>query len=236
MAGDDGDGLLELGEVWLYQATAVGVVLNANEELTNVVTVTAEDDEGTPVEDEDTQTVTGQPVDPAIQVVKTASTNVIDEGTPARADVTYTYEVTNESSTSTDPLTILTISDSELGDLSTANFVGGDDGDGLLELGEVWLYQATAVGVVLNANEELTNVVTVTAEDDEGTPVEDEDTQTVTGQPVDPAIQVVKTASTNVIDEGTPTDVTYTYEVTNESSTSTDPLTILTISTASWVT
>ena len=94
MGGDDGDGLLELGEVWLYQATAVGVVLNANEELTNVVTVTAEDDEGTPVEDEDTQTVTGQPVDPAIQVVKTAGQ--LQVFAPGQ-DVTFTVVIENQS-------------------------------------------------------------------------------------------------------------------------------------------
>ncbi|MBD2578050.1 SdrD B-like domain-containing protein [Oscillatoria sp. FACHB-1406] len=224
--GGDQDNFLEVGETWTYQITRNLPAQNAGTSLTNIAKVSAVDDEGTAATDTDDATVTYNNADPAIKVVKTASTNVVTEGTPT--DITYIYKLTNESSTSTDPLTILNINDDQLGDLS-AEYVSGDDGDNLLEKGETWIYQATATGVVLNADEELTNVVTVSAEDDEGTPTSDTDTQTVTGENADPAIKVVKTASTNVVTEGTPTDITYTYKLTNESSTSTDPLTILNI-------
>jgi hypothetical protein len=218
----NGDNLLDYGETWTYTISRSIPSQNAGTSHTNNATVSAVDDENTTASDTDDATVTYNNVDPAIKVVKTASTNVVNEGTPT--DITYTYELTNESSTSTDPLTVLTISDDQLGNLS-AKYMSGDDGDSLLEKGETWLYEATATGVILNAGQNLTNVVKVTAKDDEGTPTDDDDTQTVTGQNMTPTITIDKTGPATVLVGGA--SVTYNFTITADANNvSTDPVEI----------
>ncbi|AOO81288.1 hypothetical protein BHK69_13185 [Bosea vaviloviae] len=228
VSGDDnGNGLIEKGETWLYQATVNGVVLNANEARTNTVEVTATDDEGNVTSDTDEATVTGYDTDPTVKVVKTASVSSIAEG--VAASIVYSYAVTNESAASTDPLQVQSLIDDNAtagtGDDLTPTYVSGDDnGNGLIEKGETWLYQATVNGVVLNANEARTNTVEVTATDDEGNVTSDTDEATVTGYDTDPTVKVVKTASVSSIAEGVAASIVYSYAVTNESAASTDPL------------
>ena len=169
--------------------------------------------------------------DPAIKVVKTPDITTIAEGTTS--DIVYTYAVTNESTSDTDPLTINSLVDDVLGDI-TANYVSGDDGDGLLEKGETWIYQATATDQTGNVGDDITNVVTVTGTDDDGTEATDDDTATVTITNVAPAIAIVKTVDANgdnvfndqeTVQAGGDS-VTYQYVVTNTSTAGVDPLTL----------
>ncbi len=213
--------ILNSGDHLTFSFVSPVIVLDADETHTNIATVTAHDNENVSVNDDDSHVVTAVDVDPAIKVVKTANVASIDEGTPT--DITYTYEVTNESAASTDPLTIDSIIDDKLGPLT---YKSGDTNDNhLLDKGETWVYEAVAENVTLNAGE-LTNVVTVEARDDEDNDVSDTDTVTVTIEDVDPAIKVVKTVDANhdglfhAVEFGQAggSTVKYHYEVTNESS------------------
>src|SRR4029079_7104459 len=126
---------------------------------------------------------------------KVASVTQIQAGLPT--DVTFTYSITNTSPAGTDdPITlthlvddagtpgdtsddfILFDGDSTLG-LGT-NYVSGDDGDGLLEKGETWVFQYTVNDLVLDAGETRTNIATVNGHDDEDNSVSDTDDAAVT--------------------------------------------------------
>src|SRR6185369_13680391 len=211
------------------------VVLNAGASLTNIVTATGKDDENHSASDTDDATVTGIDVAPSIHVVKTADPTTINEGGQS---VTYTYAVTNTSSSSTDAELTLTALVDDRGTVATGDdinllagfvsgsshgtsYTGGDtDNDYKVDAGETWSFAYTT-NVVLNAGASLTNIVTATGKDDENHSASDTDDATVTGSDVAPAIHVVKTADPTTINEGGQS-VTYTYAVTNTSSSSTD--------------
>jgi len=179
---------------------------------------------------------------PAITVVKDVAPTIVDEGTVS--SVTYTYTLTSQSS-ATDPLTVTSFIDDNgtpgalhagddvdlLTGASGTNlgiyYVSGDDNhDGLLQNTEAWVFSYTRNDVLLNADETLVNVATVNAVDDEGNNASSHDDATVTGQDVLPDINIVKDASVSLVQAGTPTDVTFTYTITNTSTTSLDPLTL----------
>lgn len=130
---------------------------------------------------------------PAIHLEKTASPTSFSEGDPT--DVTFTYVLTSQSS-NTDPLTLTSFIDdnatpgdtsddidlltgasgTDLGDF----YVSGDtDADGLLDKTESWTFSYTT-DVTLDAGETRTNIVSVTAHDDEDNPVGDNDDAAVT--------------------------------------------------------
>ena len=80
---------------------------------------------------------------PGFKLVKTADKTTVGYGQA----VTYTYEVFNTGAT---PLSNVVLRDDNATPHYTADdfmptYVGGDDGDGLLETGEVWRYQATVI-------------------------------------------------------------------------------------------
>ena len=195
VSGDtDADQLLDSTETWLFSYTRTGVLLNADQTLVNVVAVNAVDDEGNNVVADDDATVTGLDVLPDVGIVKTASITSIQAGAPTL--VTYSYRVTNESLSTLDPLTLTSLIDDSgtFGDTSDdvdllegvdalnplgIHYVSGDDGDELLEIGETWLFQDDVI-LTLDAGETRTNVVTVSADDDEGNGVNASDDAAVT--------------------------------------------------------
>lgn len=242
VSGDaDNDQLLDSTETWIFSYTRVGVLLDGDETLVNVAAVTAIDNEGNNVSDNDDATVTGEDLLPAITLVKAALPTAVDEGKPT--NVTYTYTLTSQSAAS-DPLTVLTLVDDNgtpgtPGDdinllagvdpthLLGTYYVSGDaDNDQLLDSTESWVFSYTRTGVVLNGDESLVNVAAVTATDDEGNSVGDDDDATVTGTDILPDIGIVKTASITSIQAGAPTLVTFSYSVTNDSVSPLDPLTL----------
>ena len=183
VSGDtDGDGLLDKTETWTFQFTREDTVVDAGD-LTNIAAVNALDEEGNNTNDDDDAVVTVQDVLPTIDIVKTASPTQIQAG--ISTSVTFTYEVTNTSPTSLDPLTL----DSLIDDNATVdtgddidllpNYVSGDDGDGIFEQGETWVFTYTT-DLTLDPGEVRTNVVTVHAHDDEDNSVNDSDDATVT--------------------------------------------------------
>lgn len=196
-AGDvNNNGVLDPGETWLYQCSAT-----LTDDTANVATVTAEDPLGGPVTDDDRAFV--DVLLPGLQVEKVADATVVYAGTL----VLYTYTVTN---TGDDPAYDVQVND----DLcSPVNYVGGDDGDNVLDPGEVWTYTCTAT-----LTDDVTNIATVTGEDELGTPLPP-DQAAATVDVITPAIRVEKTANpTTVLPGGL---VLYTYIVTNPGD---DPL------------
>ncbi|HVJ71123.1 MAG TPA: hypothetical protein VM531_06410 [Sphingomicrobium sp.] len=245
VSGDtNGDGLLQNTETWNFQVTINDLNFNAGTTRTNVAQVFAEDDEGNSVDDADDAIVTVSDVPPAITLVKDASSVSILEGQPT--NITYTYTLTSQSAT-TDPLTITELVDDNATPLDLTDdidllegvdgthplgihYVSGDaDNDQLLDSTETWVFNYMVNGVTLNAGETRTNVAAVTAEDDEGNEVGDDDDATVTGEDVLPAINIEKVASLTQIQAGATTPVTFTYTLTNTSPSPFDPLTLVTL-------
>ncbi len=226
-----GDADCQVGTVLAPGATCSFEVLvtlpaaNAGASVVNLFTATATDDENNSVSDDDDATVTYTDVAPAIQVTKDVVPTAVSEGGVGSHDVTYTFQVTNSSPASTDPISITALADSLLGPLA---------GDVDCQVGTVLAPGASCSFEVLvtlpaaNAGTSVVNLFTATATDDENNSVSDDDDVTVTYTDVAPAIQVTKDVVPTAVSEGGvgSHDVTYTYQVTNSSPASTDPLTI----------
>ena len=220
----NGNGLLDPGEAWRYTcATAVTA------DTVNVATVSGQPSDAvgvalpgiSPVNDVDTASV--NVVAPAIQVVKTAGPSVIYAG----ETVVYTFTVTNTGDTVLANPTLNDNAGSPGSGCAPLLFQGGDsDGDGLLDATETWTYTCSAA-----ETEDTTNTATVTGQpsDDLGSPlpsiglVSDQDTASV--NVINPAIEIVKTASATQVNVSD--TVTYTYEVSNPGD---DPLTSVNVS------
>lgn len=175
---------------------------------TNVVTGSATDNEGNPAEDDDSADVTFNDVLPLITVVKTADPTTV----PApSAPTTYFITVTNLS---TEAVTLNSLDDDIYGDLNgqgdctvpQALAASGETGDS---------YSCSFVAPVdAFFGETLTDVVTATAVDDDGSLAEASDDASVTVMDVEPNVGVEKTADpTSVPESGD--DVTFTVTVTN---------------------
>jgi uncharacterized repeat protein (TIGR02543 family)/uncharacterized repeat protein (TIGR01451 family) len=102
--------------------------------------------------------------------------DIVKDG-PAVADVgdtvVYTFTVTNDAINGDgSPVSNVSVSDDYAG---VATYVSGDDGDGLLEVGETWVYTASYT-IKSTDPDPLVNTGTVTGKDLEGAPVSDTDT------------------------------------------------------------
>ena len=132
----NGNGLLEVGETWTYEASYTVLVTDADP-LVNTVTVSGTDADGEAITDATDSHSTDIDFAPALDVVKSG---------PASAtvgqSVTYSFSVTNDAVAGDgSPITVAGVSD----DVAGAGWcVGGDtNGNGLLEVGETWTYEAT---------------------------------------------------------------------------------------------
>jgi uncharacterized repeat protein (TIGR01451 family) len=183
----------------------------AGDSETDVVTVTARDDENNTVTatDDATVTLTGAP---AIRVDKTADPSSRPE---PGGDFTYTVVVTNVGA---QPLTITSLNDNIYGNLATRP--GSNCG---ARIGTVLAPGASSVPCTFtapftgNAGASLTDIVTVVGTNPTGQTVTDDDDATVTLTPVPPMIDVDKTA--NPLTRPAPGgDFTYTVVVNNPST------------------
>ncbi len=155
---------------------------------TDIVTAVVTDDEGTTATDDDDATVTLTDVSPTVLVDKTATPSSLPE---PGGTFTFNVVVTN---TSSEPVTITTLTDDVYGPLGTRGTC------------------TTAIGTLLPANggsyscsfpgnftggagDAQTDIVTSTVVDDEGTTATDSDDAVVTITDVAPVIRVDKTAT-----------------------------------------
>jgi uncharacterized repeat protein (TIGR01451 family) len=180
---------------------------NAGETHTNVATATGTDDDGYPLEESDTATVTFTDVLPTITVQKTANPTSVPETGGA---VTFTVKVTN---TSLEPVTLTNLVDDIHGNLN---------GQGTLVVPQTIpagdFYQGTfTVTLSGDAGDSETDIVSATVQDNDGNSVTETDDATVTFTDVLPSITVQKTANpTSVTEPGGM--VTFTVRVTNDSA------------------
>ncbi|MFP5219123.1 MAG: hypothetical protein ACLGIG_05210, partial [Actinomycetes bacterium] len=132
LSGDDGDELLQVDEVWTYTCTYV--ITQVDVDAGSVVN-TADGSAffgDTEVTDDGTAVVTTLQ-NPAISVDKTASPDgdlELDDAVLYTVTVENSGDVTLSDVTVTDPL-------------CTPVYLSGDDGDELLQVGEVWTYTCT---------------------------------------------------------------------------------------------
>ncbi len=198
-SGDDGDGILEVGEAWIYTATyaATQADINAGDDLVNVASVTTTEIT-TPVTDDAVTTITATP---AMTVEKVVDLTEIS----SPATLTYTITVTNTGNVS---LTNVVLTDDLAG---SATLTSGDDGDGILEVGEAWVYTATYVATQadIDAGTALVNTASVTTTEIP-VAVTDDATTTIAANP---AMTVEKTVDLTEI--SAPATLTYTITVTN---------------------
>ena len=139
ISGDNGDDILQPGETWIYQATA-----NPTEDVTNIGTVTADDELDNEVTDSDDATV--EVINPNIEIVKTANPDEIYCG----QEVTYTYNVTNIGDCDLHDIEVL---DDKLGPITqiVEKFNGNDDD--ILNPGETWKYIAKTDSISIPEDE-----------------------------------------------------------------------------------
>ncbi len=160
VSGDDGNGWLDLSETWVY-TTAYTVQTTAPNLITNTVLVTATDAAGVVVTDSDTHTL-DVVYNPALRLVKTglAQANVGET-------VTFTFTVGHAALSDGSAVSGLTVTDDIAG---SAAYLSGDDGDGLLQSGETWVFTA-AYTLQVTDPDPLVNTATAAGLDAEGDPV-----------------------------------------------------------------
>jgi hypothetical protein len=172
--GDDGDELLESGEVWIHSCskTAPSHVAGETDPLCNIATATGQDEQDKPVTDTDKHCT--DILHPAIALAKTANRETAQVGDT----VTYRFDVTNPGDTG---LTV-TLSDPrcDAGTLTGPQKLAGDQDD-LLEPDEQWRYTCTHK-VTAQDPDPLPNTAHATGKDPIGGPsgtVEAEDSASV---------------------------------------------------------
>lgn len=196
-SGDDDDnGLVDPGETWVYtcKSTFTGTAT-----VTNAVDITAVEPTLGGIATDDSEAVV-RSYQGSIRLTKTPSAQVVPKGT----QVTYTYQATNDG---TVDLTDVVVADDKC---APVTYKSGDDGDGVMQPGEVWVFECASV---LQAD--VTNHADVTGRTPDGGKVTDTATATVlvVGGALTPAIAVTKSPSATRVEPGG--KVTYTYHVTN---------------------
>jgi uncharacterized repeat protein (TIGR01451 family) len=159
-SGDDGNGVLEPGEVWNYSCTHLVTENDPYPVLPNTATVSGTADDGRSTGDEASWEV--QLITPAIDIVKTVDPI---SGTPGDT-VTYTYVVTNTGDTT---LYDVTVDDDVIGHIGDIAVL--EPGDSVT-LTKDFVLPSNAVSV--------TNVGTATGTDELGTSVTATDDAVVT--------------------------------------------------------
>src|SRR5262249_39515459 len=135
--------------------------------------------------------------------------------------------ITNTSAASTDPVTITSVVDDKLGDLTAAAnaawIAQGHGGPIVLAPGQAFTFTSrtsvTAAGTVVNA-------VTVRGHDDEDSPATAEDSHTLPVSALAPVITVPKPGPATVAEGNT---APYGFTITNASPADPEPVTITSV-------
>ena len=171
-------------------------------DVTNVATVTGEDELGKEVDDDDDAQV--DVINPAIRIVKTVN-GADSVKVHAGDELTYKLVITNTGDTA---LTLSALADVANGAAVTLPTGCASLVDTVLAVGASVECSYTTVATT----QDVTNVATTSGEDELGKEVDDDDDAKV--DVLNPAIQVVKTANPTEI-QGTSGTATFTYVVTN---------------------
>lgn len=197
VSGDDGSGLIQPGQTWVYECVTTPVGTTT---VTNVATVTGVEPEvGGRFEASDDATV--QSFESGIAIKKSANKQVVEPGTP----VGYTYSVINTGET---VLSDVRVTDDKC---SPVTYASGDaNEDGKLDLDETWIFTCSTP-----LQRDTVNVAQARGVDPGGHEVTDAAAARVLviGGELNPAIAVKKTPSATRVQRGS--KVTYTYEVSN---------------------
>lgn len=181
---------------------------NAGDSETDTITATGTDDDGAPVTDNDTATVDILDILPSITLTKTANPTTINEpGGP----VTFTVRIDNNVAVESVDITSL-----------VDDIHGNLDGQGTCAVPQTiaasGFYECSFTGNVTgNAGDSETDTITADGADDDGNPVNDNDTATVDILDVLPSITVTKTASPTTINEPGGS-ITFTLRIDNNVS------------------
>ena len=202
VAGDDGDGWLDLSEAWVYTAS-ITVQSTDSDPLINTVTVTATDVLDTEATAQAWHTLDIQ-FAPALTVVKDGPTT-----TAVGETIVYTFTVSNDDVNGDgSPVQITSVNDDVVG---AATYQSGDDGDDQLEVGEAWIYSASYT-VLGTDPDPLENTVTVSGTDRDGDAVSADDAHS-TALTFAPALTVLKDGpSAAQVGE----TIVYTFSVSND--------------------
>ncbi|MEZ4556258.1 MAG: hypothetical protein R2854_07355, partial [Caldilineaceae bacterium] len=163
---------------------------NAGATHVNVVTATGTDDDQQPVSDSDSESVAITNLPSSILVTKTANPTQVPE---TGGNVTFTVVVRNTSAV--DSVTVQTVIDDKLGDLS------GQCASALpavLAPGQTLTCSVTQF-LAGDFNTSHVNVATATGVDDDGAAVSDDDDATVRFTDVGSSIRVTKTANVDTV-------------------------------------
>ena len=229
VSGDDGDNLLEKGETWIYTLTVAMPIQDAFTVHENTVTATGKDDEANPATGMATAKVTYTDYVPTSIKINKSHTGTIYEGTGDQTLV-YTYTVFDDETVPTDPIKVTLLVDDIIGDILSYFIAANGNSDILQPGGSVTFDVAYTPVPVANAKVELTNVVLVVGEDNEGNVTTDSATDTAVYLDLLPAIDIMKSHS-GTINEGTSDQVlVYSFTVSNMSTASTDPVTVSSLS------
>ncbi|MCB0957918.1 MAG: DUF11 domain-containing protein [Acidimicrobiales bacterium] len=182
-------------------------------DLDDTVTVAASDDDGSTSATADAE-VTVTDVAPTIEVTKTASPTTVAETAPGQTrpvDYVVTIDNTSPEAVSLDAIT-------DRVDGGTPFAAGGTCTAlvGTMLAAQTSTSCTFTLGVAGDVNDVVSDVVEVTASDDDGNHVSDQDDASVTFTGLASSIAVTKTASVGSVPEPGGT-VTFTVEVTNTS-------------------
>src|SRR5205823_3325303 len=140
------------GQGYSFSVTTTAHNQNAGTSFTNHVTATAHDDETDTATATAQATITYTDVTPTITVSKSASVSSVSEGGVGSQSVTYTYTVTNTSAATTDPVTVTSVLDDDLGEVLPAAVT--------LAPGQSYSFSVTTTAHNQNAGTSFTNQVT----------------------------------------------------------------------------
>ncbi|MBG44296.1 MAG: hypothetical protein CL530_10045, partial [Aequorivita sp.] len=232
VSGDDGDGLLEGGEEWIYTASYTVTQQNiTNGQVQNTATVNGlVQTSGNPYPVSTSSSVT-------VNLCQDAEMSIVKSSTSATGDcinfepgntIDYKFVVTNEGDVD---ITNVVISDPLFlapNPVVPIVLVSGDNGDGILNVGEVWTFNAT---YTITQNDIDAGSVVNTAEVDGNSVLGAVDTATsntvtvLICQAAD--IAIVKSSdqdpgTNGCVDLAEGDVITYTFTVTNEGNVSID--------------
>ncbi|NET79487.1 hypothetical protein [Okeania sp. SIO1F9] len=200
-----------------YTYTVTQADIDSGADLVNVAI--ADSDQTEPTEDDETVDVIQQP---SLSILKEADVSIVST---AGQVITYTYTLKNTGNQS---LTNVTLSDDNFtptnpgDDLNPTFDVSSDNGNGILDVGEIWKYTAThtVTQAEIDTGASLVNVATADSEETE--PQKDNEQVQIFQNP---SLSILKEADVTEVDAAGE-QIVYTYTVKNEGNVTLENVTV----------